>query len=277
MKKILLQLVLIMLVSSIYAQESINVMTYNIRLFTMSDGEHAWPHRKDDVVSTIRFHQAEIFCLQEVVHNQLEDIIAAFPGYSHVGVGRDDGISAGEYSPVFFDNNRFSEEESGNFWLSETPGKPSLGWDAACIRICSWVKLRDQKTGKLFFVFNTHFDHVGMLARANASKLILKKIDELAAGGDVILCGDFNLPPKSIPIKLVLAKLQDSYQVTKLPPHGSHSTFLGFTYDSEAKSRIDYIFVSKGIEVKRYGALTDSRDRSFFSDHIPVLVEVEIR
>lgn len=276
MKKIYLPLLLIMLVSSVFAQESINVMTYNIRLNTAGDGEHAWPHRKDDVISTIRFHQAEIFCLQEVLHMQMEDIIAAFPDFGHVGVGRDDGISAGEYSPVFYDKSRFSLKDSGTFWLSESPERPSIGWDAACIRICSWVELSDLKTGKTFYVFNTHFDHIGMVARTNAAKLILKKIDELASGRDAVLCGDFNLPPESLPIKLIASKLKDSYAASKLPPHGSVATFLGFTYDSEARSRIDYIFVSGDIEVERYGALTDSRDRSFFSDHIPVLVEVSI-
>ncbi len=262
---------------SMNAQENINVMTYNIRLNTDGDGEHAWPHRKDDVVSTIRFHQAGIFCLQEVVHNQMEDVIAAFPGFGHVGVGRDDGISAGEYSPVFFEKSRFDEQESGTFWLSETPGKPGLGWDAACIRICSWVKLLDRETGQTFFVFNTHFDHVGILARVNAAKLILEKIEELAGDGDAILCGDFNLPPESAPIKMISSKISDSYHATKLPPHGSVATFLGFTYDSKASNRIDYIFVTGNIEVERYGALTDSRDRSFFSDHLPVLVEVSFR
>ncbi|MFC2129350.1 endonuclease/exonuclease/phosphatase family protein [Bacteroidota bacterium] len=276
MKRTIFQLLVLMLVIPMAAQESINVMTYNIRLNTAADGEHAWPHRKDDVVSVIRFHQADIFCLQEVVHNQMEDLKSAFPDFDYVGVGRDDGISAGEYSPVFFDKSRFKKMDGGTFWLSETPDKPGLGWDAACIRICSWVQLLDHKTGNHFYVFNTHFDHIGTLARANAAKLIVKKIEELATKGNAILCGDFNLPPESAPIKMISHELRDSYYVTELPPHGSLATFLGFTYDSEARSRIDYIFVSEEIKVKRYGALTDSRDRSFFSDHIPVLVEIEI-
>ncbi len=257
------------------AQESMNVMTYNIRLNVESDGEHAWPHRKADVISTLRFHKADIFCLQEVVHNQMEDVKSAFQDFAYVGVGRDDGISAGEYSPVFYNKGRFKALDSGNFWLSTTPDKPSLGWDAACIRICSWVKLKDKSTGKQLFVLNTHFDHVGVVARKNAVDLILKKIAALVQDQAVVLCGDFNLPPEAVPIQKISEKLNDSYYATVLPPHGSEATFLGFTYDSGTRSRIDYIFVSENVKVKRYGALTDSRDRKFFSDHIPVLVELE--
>ena len=127
----------------------------------------------------------------------------------------------------------------------------------------------------ILFVLNTHFDHVGVTARKNAADLILKKIEELMQDTPVVLCGDFNLPPESVPIQKISAKLKDSYHATALPPHGSEATFLGFTYDSGTKSRIDYIFVSEDVTVKRYGALTDSRDRKFFSDHIPVLVELE--
>lgn len=256
------------------AQKTVNVMTYNIRLNTPGDGEHAWPHRKQDVLSTIRFHEADIFCLQEVLHDQMLDVQSAFPDYGYVGVGRDDGINAGEYSPVYFDKSRFRKEDSGNFWLSDTPGKPSLGWDAACIRICSWVQLEEKLTGKGFFVFNTHFDHVGTKARINAAKLIMEKIQELAGDEVVILCGDFNLPPEAAPIKMISSKLNDSYHTSNIRPHGSKATYLGFTYDSKAGSRIDYIFVSRGVEIERYGALTDSHDRKFFSDHLPVLVEL---
>ncbi len=253
---------------SLSAQESINVMTYNIRLNVESDGEHAWPHRKADVISVLRFHKADIFCLQEVVHNQMEDVTAAFQDFEYVGVGRDDGISAGEYSPVFYRKSRFKELDSGNFWLSTTPDKPSLGWDAACIRICSWAKLEDTSTGKQMFVLNTHFDHVGVTARKNAAALILKKIDEVVQDKPVVLCGDFNLPPESIPIQKISTKLKDSYHATVLPPHGSEATFLGFTYDNGTKSRIDYVFVSADVKVKRYGALSNQINQLIYADKI---------
>ncbi len=255
-------------------QAHYNVITYNIRLNTPGDGIHAWPHRKADVINLLRFHQADIFCMQEALDDQVADIRNAFPDFGFEGVGRDDGVRAGEYSPVFYRLSRFRKIDAGHFWLSESPDKPSLGWDAACIRICTWVKLEDKVNHRVFFVFCTHFDHVGVEARKHAADLILERITKLAGDQPVILCGDFNLPPDAEPIQKIRERLRDSYDVTELPPFGSVGTFRGFTFDDPIGSRIDYIFVTDGIRVLRYGALTDARERSFFSDHLPVLVTV---
>jgi endonuclease/exonuclease/phosphatase family metal-dependent hydrolase len=201
----------------------VNVVTYNIRYNNPGDGEHAWPNRKDDVINLLRFHQADIFCLQEALEGQVKEV------------------------------------------------------DAACIRICSWVKLEERSTGRELMVFNTHFDHVGTLARKNAADLVIQKIGKMKGDSPVILCGDFNLPPESAPIEKIAANLNDAYRVTELPPHGATGTWSGFTYEDEQGDRIDYIFVSDDLRVKRYAALTDSRDGSFFSDHLPVFVEVDWR
>jgi len=253
-----------------------NVITYNIRLNTPGDGENAWPHRKADVANLLKFHKADIFCLQEALHEQVTYIDNVFPGFSFVGVGRDDGKTAGEYSPVFFNSLRFKLQESGHFWLSETPDVPGRGWDAACTRICTWAKLKDLSSGKVFMVFNTHFDHIGVEARRHSAQLIIDKIEELSGDLPVILCGDFNLPPDSDPVQTLSAKFSDAFRVTELPPHGEVGTWAGFSYDDEKGDRIDYIFVSDNIRVLRYAALTDSRDRKFFSDHLPVLAEVKL-
>ena len=258
------------------AHEPVELITYNIRMNTEGDGEHAWPHRKADVVNLLRFHRAAIFCVQEALPGQMDDLAAGFPGYSYEGVGRDDGIREGEFSAIFYDHQRFNRKDGGTFWLSETPGKCSFGWDAACRRICSWLKLEDTGSGKILYVFNTHFDHVGMEARKNSASLILRKISEISGGnGPVVLCGDFNLAPHSEPIGLITESLLDAYSASVQPPHGSMATYHGFTYDDPPKERIDYVFVSQGVRVLRYGALTDSRDRAFFSDHLPVLVTLE--
>jgi endonuclease/exonuclease/phosphatase family metal-dependent hydrolase len=222
----------------------------------------------------LKFHEADIFCLQEALLDQLKDIDSAFPTFSYVGVGRDDGLNSGEFAPIFYNTLRFRENTSGHFWLSEHPETPGLGWDAAYNRICTWLKLEEKATGKKLIVFNTHFDNVGVEARINAADLIIKKIKIISDGKPVILCGDFNLGPESIPIHNLSTYLRDSYSITKLPPFGSETTFSGFSFDDEPGDRIDYIFVSEGIEVKRYAALTDSRNRKFFSDHLPVFVEV---
>jgi len=255
------------------AQQPIELITYNIRLNTPGDGEHAWPNRKEDVAALFRFHRASIFCVQEALPDQIDYLQEEFPGYRYEGVGRDDGKREGEFSAVFYNHSMFNRINGGTFWLSETPGECSFGWDAACRRICSWVELEEKNSGKRLFVFNTHFDHVGEVARKESASLILKKVGELArADAPVVLCGDFNLPPESAPIELIRGTLNDAYQVTELPPYGSVATYHGFTYDDPPRNRIDYVFVSKGMRVLRYGALTDSRDRTFFSDHLPVLV-----
>ncbi len=268
---------LMMWALGVNAQKPIELITYNIRMNTPGDGEHAWPNRKQDVAALFRFHRAAIFCVQEALPGQMDDLAAAFPDFTYEGVGRDDGIREGEFSAVFFDHGRFEKKDGGTFWLSETPGQCSFGWDAACRRICTWVKLEDRESGKTLFVFNTHFDHVGEEARKESAGLILRKIREIAGGkGPVVLCGDFNLDPGSAPIGLLSEMLHDAYDISLQPPYGSVATFHGFTYDDPPQERIDYVFVSNGISVLRYGALTDSRDRAFFSDHLPVLVTLEL-
>lgn len=265
------------------AQEPIELITYNIRMNTSGDGEHAWPYRKADVINLLKFHRAEIFCVQEALPGQMDDLAEAFPDYAYEGVGRDDGKQLGEYSAVFYNQDRFLKKEGGTFWLSETPEECTYGWDAVCRRICSWVELEDRESGKNLFVFNTHFDHVGVEARKNSAALILEKISELTTVGSegemgaVVLCGDFNLPPDSEPIQMISASLQDAFKVSELPPHASVITFHGFTYDDKPHDRIDYVFVSEKLRISRYAALTDSRDRSFFSDHLPVLVTLSSR
>lgn len=259
------------------AQEPLELITYNIRMNTPGDGEHAWPHRKDDVAALFRFHRADIFCVQEALPEQMNDLAAAFPGFSYEGVGRDDGKREGEFSAVFFDQKRFNKLRGGTFWLSETPGECSFGWDAACRRICSWVELEDLKTKAVLFVFNTHFDHRGEEARRESARLILNKIEEISdQGSAVVLCGDFNLPPSSEPISLIREKLSDAFRISQLAPYGSVATYHGFSYDDPPRERIDYVFVSDNVKVLRYGGLTDSRNRAFFSDHLPVLVTLQL-
>jgi len=257
-----------------YSQSDICLITYNIRLNTSSDGEHAWPNRRDDVAALLQFHEADIFCVQEALSEQMDDLSASFPDYSFEGVGRDDGKREGEFSAVFYNRSRFNRMDGGTFWLSETPGKCSFGWDAACRRICSWAKLKDVTTGKIFYVFNTHFDHKGVEARENSAELILSRIGKIAGESPAILCGDFNLPPDAEPIALLKTKLADTHDVSITPPYGETGSYHGFTVNEPLEQRIDYIFVSPGVKVLKYGILTDSRGGSFFSDHLPVVVKV---
>jgi endonuclease/exonuclease/phosphatase family metal-dependent hydrolase len=267
----------LLVVSSITRAQNIQVITYNIRLNTPDDGTNAWPNRSKQVGALLNFHSPDVFGLQEALIGQIEDLQAQMPKMKWVGVGRDDGKKAGEYSPVFYNAEKFRSVKEGWFWLSETPDKPSLGWDAACNRICTWVILETEKKDKQFMVLNTHFDHKGATARAESAKLILKKIKEInKTNVPVILTGDFNSNPEQAAITTICKELKDSRSISKKTPYGPTGTFNGFDFNSQLKDRIDYIFVSEQVEVKDYAVLSDSKDLRYPSDHLPVFVDIDI-
>lgn len=279
MKKLVLILACIaMSMSGIFAQNTckMNVATFNLRLDTPSDSLNSWSHRKEMVKSLIRFHDFDIFGTQEGFKHQLDEILE-LGNYAYTGAGRDDGKDAGEHSAVFYKVNRFELLDSGNFWYSETPAVPSKGWDATCCnRICSWGKFREKKSGREFYFFNSHFDHQGKVARHNSSLLLLAKIKEIAGNLPVFCTGDFNATPDDDPIQVIYkdGKLRDSYQITKEPPYGTLGTFNNFDLHSPCSERIDYIWVTDGIVVRKYGVLNEQQYGRFPSDHFPVMVKV---
>ncbi len=253
--------------------QPINVATYNLRLNIASDGENAWPHRKEMVKQLIRFHEFDIFGTQEGFIGQLE-YLDKMEEFSFVGVGRDDGKQAGEHSAIFYRISRFTLIDNGDFWLSETPEKPSYGWDAKYRRICSWAKFNDQKTGKYFFFFCVHFDHEATKARIESGKLMAQKIFEIAGESPVICVGDFNSTPDTEQIRKMKSILNDSYEITQSPPYGPVGTFNHFNIDSPQTDRIDYIFVNTDFDVLKYGVLTDNIYQHYPSDHFPVVAKV---
>ncbi|MBV4356441.1 endonuclease/exonuclease/phosphatase family protein [Pinibacter aurantiacus] len=253
----------------------LNLATYNLRLNVAFDKENAWPNRKEMVKDLIRYHEFDIFGVQEALSGQMKDL-EELTEYSHVGVGRDDGKDGGEYSAIFYNNKKYQVLKSGNFWLSPTPEKPSKGWDAAYIRICTWACLKDKKTGKQFFMFNTHFDNEGVQARENAAKMILEKIDSVASKNTpVIITGDFNSNPSTSAYGTIVTKFSDAKLIAQTKPYGPDSTFNDFKYQNYTKvvkeGRIDFVFVNKNVEVLKYAVLTDSKDLRFPSDHFPVV------
>ena len=279
MKKIALALSLLLALSQgTFAQKNtINVASYNLRYNTPNDGVNAWPNRKENVKGLIRFHEFDIFGVQEALIGQLKDV-AELTEYTFYGKGRDDGKEGGEHSAIFYKKDRFKALQSGDFWLSETPDKPGKGWDATCCnRIASWVKFQDLLSKKEFYFFNVHFDHQGVEARRQSGHLMVKKISEIAGKSSVILTGDFNSTPETEQIKTIQGLLNDSHEVTKQPPYGPQGTFNSFKFDAPMDKRIDYIFVSKNIDVLKYGVLTDAREQRYPSDHQPVLIKIEIR
>lgn len=275
MKIILLAMTILLTIGSAFSQTH-KVVSYNIRYNNPDDGENAWSNRKFLVTDLLRFHEADIIGMQEVLYDQLTDISLQLPAFDQVGVGREDGKARGEYSPIFYNSRKYQLKNHGWFWLSETPEIPSMGWDAACKRICTYALFEDYDKRKNFWVFNTHFDHVGDEARINSARLILQKIDSLNSKDDpVILMGDFNLTPETKPIERIETQFLDSRKVSAQVPYGPTGTFNGFDFNSELKNRIDYIFVKGKLTVQKYGVLTDSYEKRYPSDHLPVLVEIE--
>ncbi|WP_318348729.1 endonuclease/exonuclease/phosphatase family protein [Aquipluma nitroreducens] len=270
--------IILVFVSNLTIAQNVRVITYNIRFNNPDDGINAWPNRSKDVVALLDFHKADVFGLQEALISQIEDIKKQLPNMNWVGVGRDDGKKAGEFSPLFYNSKKFKALKSGWFWLSQTPEKPGLGWDAACNRVCTWLLLETDKKDRQFMVFNTHFDHQGVKARTESAKLILRKIKELNSSKlPVILTGDFNLTPEQEPIAVITKELHDSRTVTKEAPYGPNGTFNGFQFNSPLNERIDYVFVNDLVEVKQYGVLTDSKELRYPSDHLPVFVNLELK
>lgn len=262
------------------AAEPFKVASFNLRLNVASDGPDAWPHRRAQVLALARYHDWDLIGTQEGLPDQVADL-ETLPGFTRVGVGRDDGAERGEHAAVFVRTARFEVLRSGTFWLSETPERPSKGWDGRCCnRIATWVELRDKRAddaGRLF-LFNTHFDHEGVVARRESARLLLSRWHALAGSTPTLVIGDFNSAPGSEPVQLLLQSLQDARATSRTPPYGPAGTFQGFKIDAPLteQTRIDHIFHTRGIEVLKWGALTDSLRGRFPSDHLPVEATVTL-
>jgi endonuclease/exonuclease/phosphatase family metal-dependent hydrolase len=262
MKRILWVLMLLVLFGIQVTQAGeLTVASFNIRYHNSSDSinGNGWKQRCPIICDLIRFNNFEIFGAQEVLHDQLLDMLAGLPGYDYIGVGRDDGITKGEYAPIFFQKEKYKAIKSGHFWLSDVTDIPNKGWDAALPRICTWAKLKDIKTGFEFFFFNLHMDHIGVEARTNSAKLVLKKITEMCHNTPVILTGDFNVDQHSANYAVLERSdlLNDAYETTKIR-YATNGTFNNFKPNMMTDSRIDHVFVSPTFTVERYGVLTDT-------------------
>lgn len=248
-------------VSTLSAQMLVG--SYNIRLKVSSDSiaGNVWQKRCQVICDQVNFMSPDIFGTQEVLHVQLLDMLAGLDGYDYIGVGRDDGKTGGEYAAIFYRTDRLRLLDQGNFWLSETPDRPGLGWDAACVRVCSWGKFAAQTAtnDEAFYFFNLHMDHVGVTARREGAKLIVSRIREIAQGAPVIVTGDFNVDQEDEIYSIFTNSglLKDSYTTARLR-FAENGTFNSFDTDLYTKSRIDHIFVSPDMRVDSYGVLTNS-------------------
>jgi endonuclease/exonuclease/phosphatase family metal-dependent hydrolase len=254
-------------------------MTYNIRLDTPSDGPNGWSGRRDQLIGQIRLLHPAILGLQEVVAGQKTDLDHALPGYDLLGVARDDGASAGEYSNLAIDLSVFAIDSSGTFWLSPTPDVPSKGWDAAFPRIATWAHLTRRSDGRRFLALNTHLDNAGAAARLEGAHEIIRwlKAHRLPAES-LIVTGDLNAEPGSPPVEALTATdlgLRDSRAISTEPPLGPTGTFNHFEALPKESRRIDYILADPSIEVDRYAVLAmHGEDGRVASDHFPVIADL---
>lgn len=276
-KHLLLSAFLVIISMSAFAQK-FTVGSFNVRYDNAGDEGNRWSQRAPVAANLLRFHDFDVFGIQEGLKNQIDDLSKLLPEYAHYGLGRDDGKDAGEHSSIFYRQDKFKLLDKGDFWLSETPDKPGKGWDATCCnRICTWVHLQDISSGKKFYYFNAHFDHQGKIARVESGKLIVKKISEIAGNTPAIFTGDLNGGQKS-EWYLTLANsglLTDTYTQVKYP-YANNSSFNAWGKSVDGYEIIDHVFVTEGFKADKWGILTDTYHGKFVSDHFPILVNVTL-
>lgn len=257
----------------------LNVGSFNIRCNTTADGENAWPNRKDRVMALIAFHEYDIIGVQEARPEQMADL-KQMTKYASVGVGRDGG-QEGEFSAIFYRTDRIQLLDSGTFWLSETPEVVSKGWDASLNRICTWAKMKDKQTKKVFYFFNTHFDHIGPVARRESARLLSERIAAVVEDYPVMCTGDFNSGDGSEPVEIMKERLKDAEKVSLTPPYVPGWSFTQFAVAVPKKlmeeGKIDFLFVNDFVVVQKFGILTDSDGRNHPSDHFPVFAKVVLQ
>lgn len=269
-------------------RESIlNVASFNMRYDNSGDGVNVWANRREWIASFITFSRFDIIGTQELLHHQLMDIDKLLPGYSYIGVGRDDGEEAGEYAAILYREAKYDVLDSGTSWLAEDDTVPGvLGWDAVCSRVLTWAKFKKKDDGKIFFVLNTHFDHVGEVARLESSKMILKRCEELSKEGLVIVTGDFNADYNSTPyVSLTegVGELKPIFDVKKISPivYGPNWTFNSFGKgETEVDGKvIDHLFISDKSRgaVNRFATFRETIKDRYISDHYPIYAEIVLK
>ncbi|TKD62457.1 endonuclease/exonuclease/phosphatase family protein [Flavobacterium sp. ASW18X] len=270
-KRILTSLLLLNI--TIVALGQTTAMTYNIRYNNPEDKENWWEHRKNEVAQLINFYQPTILGVQEALNNQVVFLDSNLSGYQYVGVGREDGNTKGEYAPIFYDTTKVSLIKTKTYWLSDTPEKVSVGWDAAMERITTFAHFKEKNTGQDLYVFNCHYDHLGEQARIASSKLILKLIHALKIEGErVVVMGDLNASPEQPPITILIEELEDAYRNSE-KVYGPFGTYNAFNLTHPLDRRIDYI-LTKNLKPKTYRTIDDRRANLLYpSDHLPILIQ----
>lgn len=259
------------------SQSNIKSISYNIRWNNPDDGEDNWEHRKEALGSFLSEEKADFIGLQEALYGQLKFLDDFLEDHKYLGVGRDDGLLEGEFSPLLYDSSRWNVIEYKYFWLSETPDSVSMGWDAVCNRVVTYGLFENKMDKNQVAVFNTHFDHRGEIARTKSIGLINNWVNELANGKPTILMGDFNLIPTDPNYNLLTENLNDSRVKAHNISEDHNGTFNGFELKGEFERRIDYIFVSNNFRVDHYATYDLRINGRHMSDHFPVIVNLSIK
>lgn len=257
---------------------TLRVMSFNIRYDNPNDAPNDWINRRDSLARFILNQDADIIGVQEALHNQMDDLALRLTDYTYVGVGRLDGKQAGEYAAIWYRKSRFELLEEQHYWLSPNPDVAgSIGWDAACERILTYAKLRDCKTKKDLLVLNTHFDHVGVEARRQSALFSLNRLNQCTEVMPIIFMGDLNMPPTDDSYKILTSasKNKQTLMDTRLfakERKGEESTFHNWgRIAPKHRERIDYILVSPSITILTNEHISTQLERLYLSDHDAVL------
>lgn len=262
-----------------FAQNSIDVMSYNIRLGSADDGENHWNIRKDKLKDLINYYEADFIGMQEAQKPQIEYLLENNSLYGFLGKPRDEGENS-EFSCIFYLKNKYKVLQQDTFWLSETPEKSTKSWDAAYPRIVTYGLFENIKTKKKIWVLNTHFDHVGVVARQKSAEIILKKIKQLQGKQNlpVVLTGDFNSFKTDTWMKPLFNNLQEASSNSITKPYGGTATWNAFNFKEKPVDQIDFIFSSKNNTIiKKFRTITDFYDFKYPSDHLPIISRIELK
>jgi endonuclease/exonuclease/phosphatase family metal-dependent hydrolase len=251
-------------------------MTYNIRMETEHDGPDQWKFRKEALVQKVMEVHPDFLGIQEGLKQQLYYMDENLEEYQFIGVGRDDGLEAGEFSALFYNAQKWKPVYERTFWLSQTPEKVSMGWDAVCNRVCTFGVFHNFQ-GDTLAVFNTHFDHIGIQARRESIRLILDSIQTYSDDYPALLMGDFNFTPTDSNYQLIVTEMNDSREIAETVTEPHPGTFNGFVLDEDYDRRIDYIFTNKeGVEIVNYASPDWRTNLRHVSDHYPVIIQFKI-
>ncbi len=264
--------------------DSIELMTFNIRMGVADDGENHWDKRHELVFDVFRYHSPDIVGVQEAFHFQLEAILNNVDGYAKTGVGRKDGDSLGEYSAILYKKNRFRLLSSDTFWFSDTPQVPgSTSWGNTIPRICTWAHFFDDSLKRSFYVYNLHLDHRSQPSREKSVEFLLQRVRDRETKDPVVLMGDFNAGETNPAIQHIkefkqiaendTVEFRDSYR-TIHPNAQEVGTFNAFEGKTSGE-KIDHIFVSSDFFVLNAGILHDNDESRYPSDHFPVVTTVQ--